>query len=260
MNFLIKFISILLAGLFITYSCSEESITNPPGNENVPVYFPGSKGSFYKYEIIESDTNGIIISTGIRNVVYLEDTLINRTRYNLQLDSIQTNLQLSVSTSYFRTTATGVFYFIDTTGFTIILPDTLQSSAEIQDEMRAYLFPLSAGTFWPVYRISIELNEFIIFNVVDITGKYISDETLTLTISDQTQTVNTKKVEIDFKFQTDIADSVISFNAHTWLAEDIGIVKMEGSAIVLNLISGGGLDLSDIAKTTTQNLIDYDVK
>ena len=259
MNFLINFISLLLAGLFFAYSCSEENSTNPPGDENLPVYFPGSEGTFYKYEIIESDSNGIT-STGIRNVVYLEDTLINRTRYKLQVDSVQTNVQLSVSNSYFRTTATGVFYFVDTTGFTIILPDTLQSSTEIQDEMRAYLFPLSAGTFWPVYRISVELNEFIIFNVVDISGKFISDETLIINIADQTQTVNTKKVEIDFKFQTGEVDSVISFNANTWLAEDIGIVKMEGSAIVLNIISGGGLDLSDINKTTTQNLIDYDVK
>ncbi|MGB5849499.1 MAG: hypothetical protein WBH40_13480, partial [Ignavibacteriaceae bacterium] len=79
-------------------------------------------------------------------------------------------------------------------------------------------------------------------------------------ISDETKTINTKKVEIDFNLRTGVADSVITFNANTWLAEDIGIVKMEGSAIVLNLISGGGLDLSDIAKTTTQTLIDYDVK
>jgi len=60
MNFLIKSTPLLLAVIFFLYACSEESITNPPGNENVPVYFPGSKGSFYKYEIIESDTNGIL--------------------------------------------------------------------------------------------------------------------------------------------------------------------------------------------------------
>ena len=60
--------------------------------------------------------------------------------------------------------------------------------------------------------------------------------------------------------QTGAADSVITFNANTWLAEDIGIVKMEGSSVVLNLISGGGLNLSDISNTATQNLIDYDVK
>jgi len=258
MNFPIKYISLLLAGIFFIYSCSEENSTNPP-DENPLVYFPNNEGTSYKYEIIETDINGVI-SMGIRNVVYLEDTLINSTRYKLQVDSIQTNLQLSVSSSYFRTTETGVFYFVDTTGFISILPDSLQSSVEIQNEMRAYLFPLSEGTAWPVYRISVELNEFVIFNIVDITGKFISEETLILNISDETQTVNTKKVEIDFKFQTGDADSVTTFNANTWLAEDIGIVKMEGSAIVLNLISGGELDLSDIAKTTTQYLIDYDVK
>jgi hypothetical protein len=126
--------------------------------------------------------------------------------------------------------------------------------------MRAYLFPLSEGTSWPVYRISIEVNEFLSFNLVDITGKFITDETLILELSDETLTVNTKKVEIVFNLQTGATDSVITFNANTWLGEDIGIVKMEGSAVVLNLISGGGLDLSDISKTTTQNLIDYDVK
>ena len=259
MNSLFKLSSFFLAGLLFVYSCTEENSTNPSGEENLTVYFPNSEGTFYVYEIIQTDTNGVI-STGIRNVVYLEDTLINNTRYKLQIDSIQTNLQLSVSSSYFRTTESGVFYFIDTTGFTDILPDSLQSSVEIQDEMRAYLFPLSEGTFWPVYRISIALNEFTNINLVDITGKYISDESLVLDITGETQTVNTKKVEIVFKLQTDAADSVITFNANTWLGEDIGIVKMEGSAIVLNLISGGGLDLSDISKTTTQNLIDYDVK
>jgi hypothetical protein len=259
MNSLFKLLSFLLAGLLFVYSCTEENSTNPSDDDNPPVYFPCSEGTFYEYEIIETDTNGVV-STGIRNVVYLGDTLINNTRYKLQVDSIQTNLQLSVSSSYFRTTETGVFYFVDTTGFINTLPDSLQSSVEIQDEMRAYLFPLSDGTVWPVYRISIELNEFLRFNLVDITGKYISDETLILDISDGTQTVNTKKVEIVFKLQTGATDSVITFNANTWLAEDIGTVKMEGNAIVLNLISGGGLDLSDISKTTTQNLIDYGVK
>lgn len=259
MNSLFKLLFFLLAGLIFIYSCTEENSTNPSDDDNPSVYFPDSEGTFYKYEIIETDTNGVI-STGIRNVVYLGDTLINNTRYKLQLDSIQTNLQLSVSSSYFRTTETGVFYFVDTTGFTNTLPDSLQSSVELQDEMRAYLFPLSEGTLWPVYRISIELNEFAIFNLVDITGKFISDEILILELSDGTQTVNTKKIGIVLKLQTGVADSVITFNANTWLTEDIGTVKMEGSTIVLNLISGGGLNLSDISKTTTQNLIDYDVK
>jgi hypothetical protein len=259
MNSLFKLLSFLLAGLLFVYSCTEENSTNPPGEENLPVYFPNSEGTFYVYEIIQTDTNDVI-STGIRNVVYLEDTLINNTRYKLQIDSIQTNLQFSVSSSYFRTTETGVFYFVDTTGFTNTLPDSLQSSIELQDEMRAFLFPLSEGTLWPVYRISIELNEFLRFNLVDITGKFIADEILILNISNGTQTVNTKKVEIVFILQTGATDSVITFNANTWIGEDIGLVKMEGSAIVLNLISGGGLDLSDISKTTTQNLIDYDVK
>jgi len=259
MNYLFKPLSLFLLTLFFVYSCTEENSTSPPGKENLPIYFPGSEGTFYLYEIIQANTNGMI-STGTRNVIYLEDTLINSTRYKLQIDSIQTNLQSSVSSSYFRTTETGVFYFVDTTGFTNTLPDTLQSSVEIQDEMRAYLFPLSEGTFWPVYRISIELNEFLRFNLVDITGKFISDETLILDLSGGTQTINAKKVEFVFKLQTGAADSVITFNANTWLAEDIGIVRMEGSAVVLSLFSGGGLNLSDTSITVTQNLIDYDVK
>ncbi len=259
MNSLFKLLTFLLAGLLFVYSCTEENSTNPSDDEDPPVYYPDSEGTFYEYVIIETDTNGVI-STGVRNVVYLEDTLINNTRYKLQVDSIQTNLQFSVSSSYFRTTETGVFYFVDTTGFTNTLPDSLQASVEIQDEMRTYLFPLSEGSFWTVYRISIKLNEFLSFNLVDITGKFITDEILILNISNGTRTVNTKKVEIVLNLQTGATDSVITFNANTWLAEDIGIVKMEGSAVVLNLFSGGGLDLSDTSLIVTQNLIDYDVK
>jgi len=259
MKSLIKLVSFFLAGIFIVYSCSEENSTNPPDDENLPIYFPDTEGTNYKYEITESDSNGVS-STGFRAVVYLEDTLINGTRYKIQVDSTQSNLQLSVTSSYFRTTETGVFYYVDTTGFTNILPDSLQSSVEIQEEMRAYLFPLSEGTLWPVYRISVELNDLITVNLVDITGKFVADEKLTLDISGETKSVNTKKVEIDFKLRTSLTDSAITLNANTWLADNIGIVKMEGSSIILNLITGGGLDFSDIGKTTTQNLIDYDVK
>jgi hypothetical protein len=248
---------ILFFGLILIYSCKEESITNPIDEDN-PIYFPDNEGTFYKFEILQSDSNGIV-STGTRNVYYLGDTLIDGISFRMQVDTIQIDQQFSNSSSYFRTTETGVFYFVDTTGFVSALPDSLQSSVEIQSEMRALLFPLADGTFWTVYRVSISLNEFVNFNLIDITGSFLSDEILTLNLSEGDTTVSVKKVEILLRLQTGLADSVITFDGFSWLAEDIGIVKMEGSAVVLNLFSGGEIDLSDTSLTTIQNLIEYKV-
>lgn len=256
MKLILNFLIISIFGLIIIYSCKEESITNPI--EDNPNYFPENEGIVYKYNVSQSDSNGII-STGVSDVYFLGDTLIDRISYRMQVDTVQTDQQVSISSSYFRTTDTGVFYFVDTTGFVGTLPDSLQSSVEIQSEMRALLFPLADGTSWPVYRISISLNEFVNFNLIDITGKYLSDEILTLNLLKGDTTVNSKKVEILLKLQTNLEDSVITFDGISWLAEDIGIVKMEGSSVVLNLFNGGGINLSDTSLTTIKKLVEYKV-
>ena len=245
--------------IFLFYYCSEDNSINQPPDQNKPNYFPDSEGSFYKYEIVETDSNGLL-SIGFRNVYYMEDTVINRTPYQKQKDSVQSNGQNSITESYFRTTGTGVFYFVDTTGIINLFPDSILSSIDLQSEMRAFLFPLASGNSWPVYRISIILDEFANYNIVDFTGKYLNDEPLQLNLNGELKLLDTKKIEYNFLIQTDPAEEPVIFRANSWLAEDIGVVKREGNSLILGLLSGSVLELSDTSIVVTHNLIEYDIK
>ncbi len=241
--------------IFIS-SCTEENITNPPPQEENNNYFPDNDGTFYKYEITVSDTSGVI-SSGFRTVHYMGHITIDRTPYHIQYDTVNTNLQLSGTTSYFRTTSTGVFYYIDTTGFVSLLPDSLQSSVSIQSEMRTLFFPLEQGSAWTVYRITIALNEFVNFSPFDISGRYLYDEELVLNLAGADTTVMTKKVEYTLKLILQPESDVQTFSAFGWVANNIGIVRLEGHAVVINFLTGGGLSVSDTSAIATQKLVEY---
>lgn len=255
---LLTFIILPILSVLVFVTCTEENSTNPPVQET-PNYFPHNEGTFFKYEFTQTDSNGIV-ETGFLTTTFLEDTTINRTPYQKQVDSIQTNLQTTISNKFFRTTETGVFYFADTTGFISSLPDSLRSSVEIQDEMRTLLFPLEQGSAWTVYRISIAVNEFLSFSPVDITGRFVSDEQLTLNLFSGDTTVNAKKVDYILKLTTQPGDSAQTFSASSWVAENIGIVKIEGNSIISSFLSGGGLAVTDTSSIVSQKLIEFKIK
>ena len=244
--------------LLVVISCSEENSSNPPLHE-FPDYFPQTNGTYYKFEITQSDSSGII-DTGFRTVSYSGDTTIDRTPYQIQIDTTETGQQATVTESFFRTTETGVFYFVDTTGFSASIPDSLKSLVEIQQEMRVYLFPLESGSLWTVYRISIPINEFISFTPINITGRFEANESLLLNLNSGDTTVTTKKVNFDFAFTASPEGSIITYNASAWLAENIGVVKLEGDEILVSLLTGGGFTVSGSSTDVNQELIEFEIK
>lgn len=243
--------------LFMFHGCTSDKSTNPVVEDN-PVYYPGTEGSFYKYEIVQQTSKGFA-QNGFRIVHFGGDITLDRKSYKTQIDSIIAANETSTSISYFRITDTGVFTFVDTTGLYNNFPDSLQSSIDLQTEMRLFLFPLSAGSSWPVYKVSIYINELIVYDLLDISGRYISDETIALNLLSGAQSLNTKKIKYELNIQDDTSGSVTTYTAFAWLAQDIGVVKMEGDGLVLSLFSGG-LQLSGISETVMQTLVDYDVK
>ncbi|GBD88479.1 hypothetical protein BMS3Abin03_02415 [bacterium BMS3Abin03] len=251
-------IAAAVSTLLIFISCTEENITNPPQQET-PDYFPHTEGTYYKFEITQSDSSGII-DTGFRTVSYSGDTTIDRTPYRVQIDSTETNQQMTVTESFFRTTETGVFYFVDTTGFSASLPDSLKSLVEIQQEMRAYLFPLEGGSTWTVYRVSIPINEFISFTPINITGRFEANESILLNLISGDTTITTKKVSFAFAFTPSPEGSIVTYNANVWLADNIGVVKIEGDAILVSLLTGGGLTVTGSPTVVNQKLIEFKIK
>jgi len=259
MNKIIKMIFISVLLLIFILSCTEENITNPPPQKENQNYFPNNDSTFYKYEITLSDTSGIVES-GFRTVHYLGHITLGRTPYQIQYDTVSTNLQLTGTASYFRTTSTGVFYFVDTTGFSASIPDSLKSLVEIQQEMRAYLFPLESGSLWTVYRISIPINEFISFTPINITGRFEANESLLLNLNSGDTTVTTKKVNFEFAFTASPEGSIVTYNASAWLAENIGVVKLEGDAILVSLLTGGELTETGSSTIVNQELVEFEIK
>lgn len=231
-----------------------------PGNQmENGNYFPNSEGSSYKYEIIRSDSNNSTLG-GNRVITYYGDSLIQRTRYQIQLDSVESYTQTTYSVSYFRTTNTGVFYFVDTTGVSSLLPDSLLRSIDLQTELRLFLFPFIPGNSWTVYRVSYDLNSQFGYNIINLTAKYFNDEELQLNLNGIEKTLNTKKVVYLMSVQTDTDSSPQNFEANIWVADNIGIVKMEGSAVILGIFSGGVMGLSNTLGEITQNLVEYNIK
>lgn len=252
-------IQILLTCLFIVYSCINDKGINPGLSTDNGNYFPNSEGSFYKYEIAKTDSDGSIIA-GNHLITYDGDSLIQRTNYRIQLDTLEVISQKIPFTAFFRTTETGIFYFIDTSGISVLLPDSIRSSITLQTEMRLFLFPFVPGNSWTVYRVSYDVNDQLGYNVVDFTANYFNEEKLQLNLNGTSATLNTKKVEYFLTIRDDPQKPAQIYTAYIWVADNIGIVKSEGSSAILGIFSGGGIVLSDTSGIYAQNLVEYDIK
>jgi len=221
--------------LTLTFNvCSNEEINDPPDDNPPADYFPNSDGTNYTYDVVQVDSAGVV-QNGLRFSLYFGD-----------------------GTSYFRKTSTGVFYFADTTGFSEIVPDSLAPFLSTPSESRALLFPLAEGSFWPVFRVTVT-DQQVSFSPLVVNGVFAGTETLTLHLLSGDTDVDAIKVKYTFSLQEEPSQPPQVMNAYAWFAEDIGIVKLEGKAVLINLLVGG-VDFSDTTTTITQSLIDFEIQ
>jgi hypothetical protein len=239
--------------------CSNE-VNSPPNNTPQKNFFPGNSGTNYTYTVV-NDSAGVVYN-GSRFTIYTGDTTISddddSIDYRIQSDELTVETSLIQSKSFFRKTTGGVFYFADTTGFTEFIPDSLVQFLDTPLESQALLFPLSAGSFWAVYRITISSQQ-VNFDPLRVGGAFVGTETLTLKLLSGDIEVETTKVKYTFTLQQNPQQLPQIFIAYTWLAEDIGFVKFEGKALLINLLVGN-IDFSDTTTTTTHNLVEFEIK
>lgn len=252
-----KQIILVLLLIPLYYSCLSETPleVNQPDHTG---YFPLIDSSYYKYEVTQTDSNDIVTNS-LRTVRFKGNTTLNSTTYKIQIDSLVNEGASTTGISFLRKTDTGIFYFADTTGFIDFFPDSLRSNIELQTEIRTQLFPLLPGSQWTVYRISVKILDFLNYNVVNITGRYVEDEEMVMNINGETSSLSTKKVEYRYELRIDTSGDPIVFISNIWLAEDIGIVKMEGSAVLLSIFGGGLLLSTDTSISATQILVQYNL-
>lgn len=249
------FISVTV--LVFLFSCTSKEPTAPPSGQ-VPDYFPNSDSTNYLFTITESDSTGIL-RTGSRYVFYYGDTLINGTSYKFQKDSVKMGIEIDERLFNFRKSETGVFYFVDTSGFAAALPDTLRNRMTITSEMQTLLLLLAKGSFWQVFKLTITLQPGITYAPYRITASFVKEEDVLLHLVSGDLNITAQKIKYDLEYRFDPEETSQKFTAFSWVANNIGIIKMDGNAIVVNTILNGEVNLDDSSKTVTQNLIDYNI-
>ncbi len=251
-------ITVLITALaFLLSACNKDNSMNPPV-QNDTGYFPNGEGSTYTYSIERTDSNGTQ-HAGTRSTEYSGTEIKNGTAYQVQIDSVNISGVSEISLSYFRKTNDTLYYFLDTSGLSSAVPDSLRNNISLDKEMKFLSFPVTENKNWAVFRLSIVYS---IFNIPVLTlgAAYDGTESVTLYLTNGDVTREAVKLKYTLSATLPNSLSTSTFTAYAWLSEGIGIVKWQGNAAILNVFTGGGLNLSDTTSVITQSLISYNVK
>lgn len=257
MQFYLKTILFALLTLLIFISCEEETPNEPPA-QDFPDYYPDGIGSTFKYSVTEKDSVGNILQSGTRNILFSGSYNLNGIDYTTQDDSLDFGSQSSVATYLFRKTETAVFYAVDTSQIALLIPDTLKQYVTLRDEMQLLFYPLTSGSSWSLYRITVQVQPGIEVKILDIVASFVGIEQLAVNLVSQTIVVPSRKVKYTLELFTEIGSPPQRYSAFMWYAENIGLVKYEGNQFVVN-IGGGGISFEPSSNILTQELIDYSI-
>lgn len=222
--------------IILTFAC-KDSVTEPPIDNNNDI-FPNSSGNNFMYNIFVYDSTGLTQS-GTRKSYYNGDTTLLLTPYQIKVDTFLLNNGQSINISYFRKSFTGVFNYvgIDTTGFSGLVPDSLRSGIAFDSEYRLIYQPLSLNQTWPVYKVSADLI-YIQFDLFTVNAEVISKDTVTFSYRNSNVTKEAYKIKYQATLVTDFNSPPIRFEAFSWIADGIGIIKWEGDSELINFFAG----------------------
>jgi hypothetical protein len=259
-----KFVLFFIIFSLAITSCKKND--NPANSENNPPlkmdssnYFPANTGNYYEYNFERTNSN-YPENQGVRKTRYSATSEMGGI-YNLQTDSIFTGDSTSVYTSLFRRTGTGVFYYLDTSGFSANLPPEYSSFIpylKFDPEMRLLTSPLYEGQTWPVFKVNLE--QTINVTIVDVEAKYIGKENIDIPLSPGLVTKPAVKIEYDFSVINPVTKSSQTVTVDGWFAADIGAVKWEGNGLLLNVFTRGEINFADSTSTGTENLVKYNIR
>ena len=228
-----KSLLLLLFTLMAAVGCKESTTESQPNVKSAD-YFPNSDGNYYYYNVMASDSSGLIQS-GSRKIYYSGDTSLLQTPYQIRIDSLQLNGNQSILNSYFRKSTTGILYSLDTTGFTSLVPDSLLSSISFDLEYRILFQPLKIFQIWPVFKVQVNVVQFDIFT---IDAQVISKNTIDLALNDSTLTKDVFTIRYTAILTTSLTQPPSTFSAIAEIAEGIGFIRWEGDSEIINFFAG----------------------
>jgi len=253
-------LSLVAAITFGYWGCKKSESEGPTSPGTTENYFPNNEGTSYKYSYSRTDSSGQ--SNGTRTTYYKGSITIKGTSYKVQIDSLVISSSPQVDSSYFRSTSSGIYYYIDTTGFAASITDSslipLISSVVIDQELLGYSYPMAVGKTWPVFKINLaSLN----ITVVDVSALVVGKEPINLNLISGSTSKEALKVKFTLTLKLNpFSTSVQTYIANAWLVQDIGPAKWEGSGTLVNVFTGLGIDFADTTTVVSQSLIDYSIK
>ncbi len=260
---ILLFALIISTGILFN-ACKNSNSVSPNTSSGTAVYFPSGDGSNYVYAVQATDSTGGTI-TGTRSSTYSGTSVINGVTFQKEIDTLAFGTGVHVAASYFKVSSSEVDYFLDTTGLSTSIPDSLIKYLSFSSTLKAFSFPFQSGQTWDVFDMGLKIGSFNI-PVINVTANYLGTQpiTLNLTSGQSTQTA----AEVNFVLTLTIPNlsnplatpTQKSYTAVAWLVQNIGIVKWQGSGAVFSAFSGNGVSLGDTTTTVTQTLLSYHLK
>jgi len=257
LRFYLKTVLYALLALVIFVGCDEDTPTDPPA-QNFPDYYPAGIGSTFIYSVTEKDSAGNLLQSGTRNILFSGSYNLNGIDYTTQDDSLDFGSQSSYNTYLFRKTETAVFYAVDTSQISLLIPDTLKQFVSLRDEMQLLFYPLTSGSSWSLYRVTAQVQPGIEVKILDIVASFDGTEQVDLNLTTGTVSVTSQKIKYTLELFTEIGSAPETYTAYLWYVADIGLVRFEGNQFIID-ISGGGITFEPSPNILTQQLVEYNI-
>lgn len=252
MKKIVKYISLVC--LIALVGCKDDSVVTPP-SDNLD-FFPAKTGAKYSFNFYYDLNPGL---SGAKIISVTDINNISGTEYFAEIDSILFERTVTVDTTFFRKSKTGVFYFIDTTGVSEFIPDSIRNSLSIDIESRLLFFPLAVNQTWPVYQVDVTFHGIPVYSIIKISAKVVDSYLSTKTFRDSSITKLVNKIQYDMDVQLSPTSPKEKFTAFGYTMDGIGFIKWEGDTLVLDLIRGGILNFTGTISSSTvvEELTDY---
>lgn len=226
----------------INYSGCKEGEPTPPLLSPDDNYYPLVENSttIFKVELLNAVSN--YDSIGIHKIFVKGKSTISQTEYNVRHDSLFTNLLNSNGKSYLRKTERGVYSFIDTTGLTGFLPDTIKRLLTIDPEQILFSYPVQIGREWICYAVSLPG-----LSLIDFRAVMERKENVSFAANGVSQNLESLKIKYTLKLNIIGVDSTLltqEYSGIGWYANDFGLVKYEGAQEILAAVSSAVYQLS----------------
>ena len=266
MKSIISLLPVLIIISLVISSCKNSGNSVSSNNNNVDNsdYFPNTIGNYYKYNFERTDSAGQQ-TTGIRDSRYESSSQPagNGVTYDVkQIDSITSDGSTTVYTSFFRKGDKGIYYYLDTTGFSENLPPELVTYLpylKIDQEMLLLFSSLQDGQTWPVFKIDLEQG--ITITVVDVEAAYLGKENITLNLQSGIVTRPAVKIKYDFSLIINpLTQTKQTVTVYGWFVAGVGAVKWQGNGLLLDVFTRGEINFADSSSTGSENLVDYNIK